>query len=100
MTEYCFVLDSKGKKLSPTKVNKGWYLIRKKRAFLVDKYPMVIQLTKEVKDEEEEDESQFVVGIDDGSKHVGIGIVQKCKTKNKLVFKGTIELRQDVSPDC
>ncbi|MCK4257409.1 MAG: HNH endonuclease [Halanaerobiales bacterium] len=96
MTEYSFVFDSKGKKLSPTKANKGWYLIRKKRAVLVDKYPMVIQLTKEVKDEEE-DESQFVVGIDDGSKHVGIGIVQKCKTKNKPVFKGTIELRQDVS---
>ncbi len=96
MTEYCFVFDSKGKKLNPTKVNKGWYLIRKKRAVLVDKYPMVIQLTKEVKDEED-DESQFVVGIDDGSKHVGIGIVQKCKTKNKSVFKGTIELRQDVS---
>ena len=25
--EYAFVLDSKGKQLSPTKVNKAWYLI-------------------------------------------------------------------------
>ncbi len=49
MTEYCFVLDCKGRKLSPTKVNKGWYLIRKQRATLVSKYPMVIQIKKEVK---------------------------------------------------
>ena len=95
MTEYCFVLDCKGKQLSPTKVNKGWYLIRKQRAILVSKYPTVIQLKKEVNDEEQ-DESEFVVGIDDGSKHVGIAIVQKCETKNKVVFKGTIEQRQDV----
>ncbi|MDD4298854.1 MAG: RNA-guided endonuclease IscB [Bacilli bacterium] len=94
MTEYCFVLDCNGKQLSPTKTNKGWYLIRKQKATLVSKYPMVIQLKKEVKDEE--DESKFIVGIDDGSKHVGIAIVQKCKTKNKVVFKGTIEQRQDV----
>ena len=30
------------------------------------------------------------------SKNVGIALVQKCKTKNKPIFKGTIELRQDV----
>lgn len=95
MTEYCFVLDCKGRKLSPTKVNKGWYLIRKQRATLVSKYPMVIQIKKEVKDDEE-DKSEFVVGVDDGSKNVGVAIIQKCKTKNKVVFKGTIEQRQDV----
>lgn len=32
MTEYCFVLDKNGKKLSPANANKGWYLIRKQRA--------------------------------------------------------------------
>lgn len=95
MTEYCFVLDSNGKQLSPTKVNKGWYLIRKSRAELVSKYPMIIQLKKEI-NPDEEDESQYVCGIDDGSKHVGIAIVQQCKNKNKIVFKGQIELRQDV----
>jgi 5-methylcytosine-specific restriction endonuclease McrA len=95
MTEYCFVQDYNGKQLSPTKINKGWYLIRKQRAALVLKYPMVIRLKKEVPDEEQ-DTSKFIVGIDDGSKSVGIAIVQKCKTKNKVVFKGTIEQRQDV----
>lgn len=96
MTEYCFVLDCNGKKLSPTKVNKGWYLIRKQKAILINKYPMIIQLKKEVRNDEE-DNSEFIVGIDDGSKYVGIAIVQKCKIKNKVIFKGIIEQRQDVS---
>lgn len=95
MTEYCFVLDSSGKRLSPTKKEKGWYLIRKNRAIQINKIPMVIQLFKEVT-AEEVDQTAIVLGIDDGSKHTGVGLVQKCKTKNKPVFKGTIEHRQDV----
>ena len=39
---------------------------------------------------------EAVAGIDDGSEHVGVAIVQKCDTKNKCVFKGTLEQRQDV----
>ena len=35
-------------------------------------------------------------GIDDGGLHVGISVVQKCQTKNKVLFKGTIEQRNDV----
>lgn len=95
MTKYCFVVDINNKPLAPTKENKGWYLIRKQKAILVSKYPMVIQIKKEVKDDSGDD-SHFVLGIDDGSKHVGLAIVQKCKTKNKVVFKGQIEQRQDV----
>ena len=57
---------------------------------------MVIQLQREIPDEEM-DTSVYVVGIDDGSKHVGISVIQKCKTKVKTIFKGTIELRDDVS---
>lgn len=94
-TEYCFVVDKNNRPLAPTKVNKGWYLIRKGRARLKSKYPMVIQLEKEV-EPDNEDESHIVCGIDDGSSYVGIAIVQKCPTKNKVVFKGTIEQRQDV----
>lgn len=44
MTNYAFVLDANGKQLAPTKEQKAWFLIRKKRATLVNKYPMVIQL--------------------------------------------------------
>ena len=93
--EYCFVVDKNNRPLAPTKINKGWYLIRKGRAKLKSKYPMVIQLEKEV-ESDDKDESRIVCGIDDGSSHVGIAIVQKCQTKNKVVFKGTIEQRQDV----
>ncbi len=95
MTNYTFVLDADGKTLAPTKEKKAWYLIRKKHAKLVNKYPMVIQLKKSVpKDKISDDEIRC--GIDDGSLHVGIALVQKCKTKNKVLFKGTMEHRKDV----
>ena len=90
---YCFVQDSMGKTLDPTLENKGWYLIRKGRATLISKHPMVIRLHKEVHDVNTDD---FICGIDDGSIHVGIAVVQECQTKNKVVFKGTIEQRKDV----
>ena len=93
--EYCFVIDCKGKQLSPTSINNAWFLIRKERAKLINKYPMTIKLNKEVKNEDI-DESTFIFGIDDGSIHVGTAIVQECKTKNKVIFKGTIEQRKDV----
>jgi len=96
LKEYSFVLDCNNKKLSPTPINNAWYLIRKQRAILVSKYPMIIKLKKEIKNNNERDESKFIFGIDDGSKYVGIAIVQKCKTKNKVLFKGIVELRQDV----
>ena len=95
MTNYAFVLDANGKQLAPTKETKAWFLIRKKRATLVSKYPMVIQLNKNIPNEEIcKDEVRC--GIDDGGKHVGIALVQKCQTKNKVLFKGTIEQRDDV----
>ena len=72
--EYCFVVDKNNKPLAPTKINKGWYLIRKGRAKLKSKYPMVIQLEKEV-ESDEGDKSHIVCGIDDGSACVGLVIV-------------------------
>lgn len=95
MTAYCFVLDSNGQRLSPTSENKGWYLIRKERAKMINKFPMVIQLTKEI-EKEEVDKNPIHVGIDDGSKYTGIALIQECSSKNKPVLKGTIEHRQDV----
>lgn len=95
MTNYAFVLDINSKLLAPTKENKAWFLVRKKRATLVSKYPMVIQLNREIPDEEI-CKDEIRCGIDDGGKHVGIALVQKCQTKNKVLFKGTIEQRNDV----
>ena len=95
MTNYAFVLNANGKQLAPTKEQKAWYLIRKKRATLVSKYPMVIQLNKEIPDDEI-CKDEIRCGIDDGGLHVGVALVQKCKTKNKVLFKGIIEQRNDV----
>ena len=95
MTNYCFVLDDDGKPLSPTKEVKGWYMIRKGKARLVSKYPMVIQLNRKIPDDEI-CKDEIRCGIDDGGLHTGIAIVQKCQTKNKVLFKGTIEQRNDV----
>lgn len=92
---YCLVLDAQGYKLSPTKESRAWYLIRKQKATLKSKFPMVIQLVKAVP-ENEIDPTPIHLGIDDGSKSVGIALVQECETKNKPIFKGTIQLRTDV----
>jgi len=95
MLSYCFVLDADGNPLSPTKETKAWYMIRKGKAKLVSKFPMIIQLKRVVpKDEVCKDEIRC--GIDDGALYVGIAIVQKCYTKNKVLFKGTIKQRKDV----
>lgn len=95
MIKYCFVLDSDGNQLSPTKEVKGWYMIRKGKAKLVSKYPMIIQLKRKI-EKEKINKNEVICGIDDGSSNVGISLVEKCETKNKVLFKGTIELRKDV----
>ena len=93
--EYAFVLDAEGRQLSPMRIEKAWYKIRHNQAKLVNKYPMVVQLYKVVpKDEICKDEVRC--GIDDGGLHVGIALVQRCQTKNKVVLKGTIEQRNNV----
>lgn len=95
MTKYCFVLDADGKPLSPTKEAKGWYMIRKGKAKLVSRYPMTIQLNRAISTEEIcKDEVRC--GIDDGGLHTGIALVQRCQTRNKVLFKGTIKQRNDV----
>lgn len=74
MTNYAFVLDANNKQLAPTKEQKAWFLIRKKRATLFSKYPMVIQLKKKIPDKEI-CKDEFRCGIDDGGLHVGIALV-------------------------
>lgn len=95
MTKYCFVLDADGKQLSPTKEKKGWYMVRTGKARLVSKYPMTIQLNKSVP-AEDIDHNEVRCGIDDGGLHVGVSLVEKCATRNKVLFKGTVELRDNV----
>lgn len=56
---------------------------------------MVIQLNKEIPDDKI-CKDEIRCGIDDGGLHTGIALVQKCQTKNKVLFKGVIEQRNDV----
>lgn len=91
--KYAFVLDAEGKRLDPTIEQNAWRLVRQHKARLVSKFPMVIQLNKVV-DNPNNDEIRC--GIDDGANHVGLALVQKCQTRNKVLFKGTIEQRKDV----
>ncbi len=95
MIRYCFVVDADGKPLAPTKEVKAWYMIRKGKATLVNKYPMTIQLHRVI-ETEEICKDEVRCGIDDGGRHVGIALVQQGQTKNKVLFKGTIEQRKDV----
>lgn len=93
LKEYSFVLDANGTKLDPTIIQNAWRLIRQKKARLVSKFPMVIQLNKVI---ESPNRDEIRCGIDDGALHVGIALVQKCKTRNKVLLKGTLEQRKDV----
>ena len=93
LKEYSFVLDKKGQRLDPTLIQNAWRLIRQKKAKLISKFPMVIQLNKII---ENPNEDEIRLGIDDGAVHVGIALIQKCLTRNKVLFKGVIEQRKDV----
>lgn len=95
MSEYSYVVDFNGTPLSPTKEVKAWYMIRKGKAELVSKYPMVIKLLRVIP-KEDICKDEIRMGIDDGALHTGIAVVQKCKKYNKVLFKGTIEHRKDV----
>lgn len=92
LKKLCYVIDSKNQPLSPTKHNKGWFLLRKGKAKLVSILPFVIKLNKKVVI----DNNICICGIDSGSKHTGIAIIEQCKNKNKVLFKGTLEHPQDV----
>lgn len=46
LKEYSFVLDIDGQKLDPTIIQNAWRLVRQKKAKLISKFPMVIQLNK------------------------------------------------------
>ena len=86
-----FVIDKNKKPLLPTCSARGRLLLKKGKAKLVSVVPFTIQLNYPVKNIV----GEFKVGIDDGSKEVGIAIVNEFK--NEVVFRGTIRLRQDVS---
>ena len=93
--KYAFVQDIRGVLLSPTKVEKAWYMIRHDKAKLLETEPMVIQLLRE---QDNTDMSYFKIGVDPGDT-TGIAIVQESHlnmSSNKTIFKANIHHRNDI----
>ena len=86
-----FVIDCEGNPCLPTKPRRARQLLDQGRARVKQVVPFVIQLTRKI----DNPIGSFEIGIDDGSKHVGIAI-KNIKT-DEIVFRAQLEHRQDVS---
>jgi hypothetical protein len=90
MPSKVFVVDAEGKPLLPTCQARARILLKQGKAKVETMYPFTIRLLRVV----DNPVGSFGIGVDDGSKYVGIAVVND-KT-NEAVFVGEIELRQDV----
>ena len=72
----------------PCSQRKARILLKQKKAKIVSYKPFTIQLTYPTGESKQE----VSVGIDEGSRHIGIAIV----SQDKVLAKGEVELRQDV----
>lgn len=83
-----FVKNLRNESLMPCTERKARILLKSNKAKIVGYKPFTIQLlyaTGETK-------QAINLGVDNGSKNVGIAVT----TENKVLIKGTIELRQDI----
>lgn len=90
MSNTVFVVDAENKLLLPTSPARARLLLKSERADIACMLPFTIRLRRVV----EAPIGKFGVGIDDGSKYVGVAIVNQ--HTNEAVFVGEIRLRQDV----
>ena len=90
MPNKVFVLDAEGKSLLPTLPARARILLKRGKAKVESIYPFTIRLLHVI----DNPVGSFGVGIDDGSRHVGVAIVND--VTNEALFVGEIELRQDV----
>lgn len=86
-----FVVDADDKPCLPCHPARARKLLRQNKAIIKTVVPYTIKLNKVI----DNPVGSFTVGIDDGSKEVGIAVVNEIT--EEVVFKGTIKLRQDVS---
>ena len=84
-----YVINKHGRPLMPTKPSKARKLLKNKKAKIVSYKPFTIQLIYGSRGYTQ----NVDLGIDLGAKHVGVAIV----SENKVLDKGEIELRDDVS---
>ena len=84
-----FTINKHGESLMPCKPSKARKLLRDKKAKIIKHNPFTIQLLYGSSGYKQ----PINLGIDLGAKNIGLAIT----TKNKVLAKGEIELRQDVS---
>jgi len=84
-----FVFNKHGEPLMPCKPSKARKLLKGKKAKIISYEPFTIQLLYGSSGYKQ----GVSIGIDIGSKHIGVAIT----SENKVLVKGEIELRQDVS---
>ena len=83
-----FVLNMRGEPLMPCTQRKARVLLKNKKAVIYKYNPFTIQLTYATGEAKQD----CHVGIDTGSKHIGIAAT----SEDKVLFKCEVELRQDV----
>ena len=83
-----YVINKNGKPLMPCKEAKARHLLRDKKAKVVKKIPFTIQLLFDC----EENIQPISLGIDAGSKHIGVSAT----TESKVLYEADVELRNDI----
>ena len=83
-----FVLNMRGEPLMPCTQRKARILLKEKKAIIYKYQPFTIKLTYATG----ETADACHIGVDTGSKHIGLAIT----SNNKVLFKGEVELRQDI----
>lgn len=93
---FVYVLDKNGQPLMPTeRFGKVRRLLRDKKAKVVKSCPFTIRLLYEPKTKIVQ---EVVLGVDTGSKHVGVA----CVGNNKVLYQSQVELRDNIKRkmDC
>ena len=83
-----FVKNIRGESLMPCTQRKARILLKSKKAVICKYNPFTIQLTYTTG----ETKQPINIGVDTGSKHIGIAIT----SEDKVLYKAEVELRQDV----
>lgn len=83
-----YVLNKQGNPLMPCKEAKARKLLKQNKAIIAKYEPFTIQLTFECENQIQE----VSLGVDAGSKHVGISVT----TEKQVLYEADIELRNDI----
>lgn len=83
-----FVKNIRGESLMPCTQRKARILLKSKKAVIFKYNPFTIQLTYATG----ETKQPINIGVDTGSKHIGIAIT----SEDKILCKAEVELRQDI----